>query len=79
MAKKVLIYTTNTCPYCQMTKEFFKENKIDYKEINVSNDQKAAKEMIDKSGQLGVPVVEIDGQIIIGFNKQALKKALDIK
>ncbi|MBS3146999.1 glutaredoxin family protein, partial [Candidatus Woesearchaeota archaeon] len=49
------------------------------KEINVSNDQKAAKEMIDKSGQLGVPVVEIDGQIIIGFNKQALKKALDIK
>jgi len=79
MAKKVLIYTTNTCPYCQMTKEFFKENKIEFKEINVSNDQKAAKEMIDKSGQLGVPVVEIDGQIIIGFNKQALKKALDIK
>jgi len=62
-----------------MTKEFFKENKIEFKEINVSNDQKAAKEMIDKSGQLGVPVVEIDGQIIIGFNKQALKKALDIK
>jgi len=79
MAKNVLIYTTHTCPYCKMTKDFFKENNIKFKEIDVSSDQKAAQEMIKKSGQLGVPVIDIDGTIIVGFNKLALKQALDIK
>jgi len=79
MAKNVLIYTTHTCPYCNMTKDFFKENNIKFKEIDVSSDQKAAQEMIKKSGQLGVPVIDIDGTIIVGFNKLALKQALDIK
>ena len=62
-----------------MAKEFLKENKIEYKEIDVSKDSKAAEEMIEKSGQMGVPVVDIDGQIIIGFDRDAIKKALNIK
>ena len=75
----VTIFTTSHCPYCKMTKDFLKENNIKFKEIDVSSDQKAAQEMIKKSGQLGVPVIDIDGKIIVGFNKLALKQALDIK
>jgi len=75
----VTIFTTSHCPYCKMTKDFLKENNIKFKEIDVSSDQKAAQEMIKKSGQLGVPVIDIDGTIIVGFNKLALKQALDIK
>lgn len=75
----VIIYTTDTCPYCEMAKQFFKSKNIKYKEINVSNDPEAAKEMIEKSGQMGVPVIEIDGKIILGFNKSAIEKALKIK
>lgn len=78
MEKNVIIYTTTNCPYCKTTKEFFKENNVKYKEINVEEDEKAAHEMVKKSGQLGVPVIDIDGQIIIGFDKPALKKALEL-
>ena len=78
MAKSVKIYTTKTCPYCYQTKEFFKANNVKYQEIDVSSDRKAAEEMIHKSGQMGVPVIDIDGTIIIGYNKEALKKALKI-
>ena len=75
----IKLYSTPTCPYCVTLKKFLEEKKVDFEYIDVSQNEQALKEMIDKSGQLGVPVVEIDGQIIIGFNKQALKKALDIK
>lgn len=75
----VTIFTTTHCVWCKATKEFFKENNVKYKEINVEEDEKAAHEMVKKSGQLGVPVIDIDGQIIIGFDKPALKKILDIK
>ena len=75
----IKIYTTPTCPWCKKTKEFFKENKIKFKEINATSDKKAAKEMIEKSGQMGVPVIDIDGEIIVGFNKPAIEKALKIK
>lgn len=74
----VTIYSTPTCSYCKMAKEFFKENKIDYKEINVADDSMAAQDMIRKSGQSGVPVIEVNGNIIIGFDKPALKKALGL-
>lgn len=74
----VKVYTTPICPWCVKTKDFLKENKIEYKEINVAADPKAADEMIRKSGQMGVPVTEVNGQIIVGFNKTALKKALNI-
>ena len=75
---KVIVYSTQTCPWCQKTKDFLKQNKIDFKEIDVGNDEKAAKEMMDKSGQMGVPVIDIDGTIIHGFDEAKLKKALNL-
>ena len=72
----VTIYTTPTCTYCKMTKAFFKENNVEYKEVDVAADQSKAQDMFEKSGQMGVPVVEIDGKIIVGFDKEALKQAL---
>ena len=76
---KVIVYSTPSCPYCHAAKEFFKENKIDYKEIDVSKDQSAAQEMIEKSGQMGVPVISIDKNIIIGFDQPAIEKILNKK
>jgi glutaredoxin-like YruB-family protein len=73
---KITIYTTSNCPFCLLAKNFFKENNIEYQEIDVSNDREAAKEMIEKSGQTGVPVIEIGGKIIVGFNLSEIKKAL---
>jgi len=70
---KVTIYSTPTCPYCQQAKEFFKEKGVEYTEINVAEDQDKAKEMMDKSGQMGVPVIDIDGEIIIGFDKAKIE------
>ena len=77
--EKVTIYTTATCVFCKKAKEFFKEHNIDYKEIDVGKDAKAAKEMVEKSGQMGVPVIEVNNEIIIGFDRPALIKALKIK
>jgi len=74
----VTIYSTPSCSYCFAAKDFFKEHKIKYKEIDVSKDEKALDKMIDKSGQIGVPVIDIDGTIIIGFDRDAIKKALKI-
>lgn len=79
MAKKTIIYSTPNCGYCELAKEFFKANKIEYKEIDVSEDDKAAREMVRKSGQMGVPVIEIDGKMIVGFDKPKVKKALGLK
>ena len=70
----VKIYTTKTCGFCKLAKEFLIKNKIIYTEMDVTNDQSAAQEMIDKSGQMGVPVLVIDGQVIIGFDKEKLRK-----
>ncbi len=76
--KKVIIYSTPSCAYCQMAKKFFKENNIDFQEKNVAEDIPAQKEMIEKSGQMGVPVIEIDGSVVIGFNQPAIKELLGI-
>ncbi len=73
---KVKIYTTSTCPYCDLAKNYFKENKIEYTEINVESDEKAAKEMVEKSEQMGVPVIDINGKIIVGFNKEAIEELI---
>ena len=75
----VTIYTTPTCVYCKMTKAFFKENNVQYEEKDVSADRTAADEMIQKSGQMGVPVIDIDGQILTGFDKEGLSRLLNIK
>ncbi|HLC37034.1 MAG TPA: glutaredoxin family protein [archaeon] len=76
---EVIIYSTSTCPYCEMAKEFFKKHKVKYTEFNVGEDHDKAREMIEKSGQQGVPVIDIGGQIVIGFDKEALMKALGIE
>ena len=76
--KKVIIYSTPTCVYCKMVKEFFKESKIDYTEKDVSVDDKAREEMVDKSHQMGVPVIDIEGEIFVGFDKDILSNALGI-
>ncbi len=73
---KVKIYTTPTCVYCQMAKEYFMKKKIQFEEVDVSRDEGAAMEMVEKSGQMGVPVIEIDGKIIVGFDQEAIEKAL---
>ena len=75
----VKIYTTTTCPYCVMAKRFLKENNVKYEEVNVQENRDAAEEMIEKSGQMGVPVIDVDGTIIVGFDKKALEKALKLK
>lgn len=76
--KNVLIYTTSTCAYCKMTKEYLKENNVPYKEKNVESDEKAREEMVEKSHQLGVPVIDIDGEIFVGFDREGLAKALGL-
>ena len=75
----VTVYSTITCPWCHRAKEFLKEHKIKFRDINVGEDRKAADEMVRKSGQTGVPVIDVDGKIIVGFNEVELKKALKIK
>ena len=75
----VTVYSTPTCPWCKRTKEFLKENKIKFKDFDVSSNKKAAEEMQKKSNQMGVPVMDIDGEIIIGFDESKIKKALKIK
>lgn len=76
---KIIIYTTPSCVYCKMAKAFFKEHNIAYEERDVAADAAARDEMIEKSKQMGVPVVEIDGQIMVGFDKNRLTDLLSIK
>lgn len=75
----VKIYSTSSCPWCNVAKDFLRKHKIKFEDINVGENKKGAEEMIKKSGQMGVPVIDVDGTIIIGFNEQALRKALNIK
>jgi glutaredoxin-like YruB-family protein len=76
--KTVTIYTTPTCHFCQMSKEFFKANGVEYTEKNVAADLEARKEMIDKSGQMGVPVIYVGDDMVIGFDKGRLSSLLGI-
>ncbi|MFH1821464.1 MAG: glutaredoxin domain-containing protein [Methanobacteriota archaeon] len=74
----VKVYTTPTCPYCTMVKSFLRENNVEFVEKNVASDRAAATEMVEKSGQMGVPVLDINGAIIVGFNRDAIKDALKL-
>ena len=82
--KKVAIYTTPTCTYCRQTKEFFKANQVDYVEYNVATDLVRRQEMVDKSGQMGVPVItvaEADGrreEVVVGYDHGRLAKLLRV-
>ena len=74
--KKIIIYTTTYCPWCQKTKEFLKMNGYTYEERNVDKNSEWANEMVQKSGQYGVPVIDIEGKIIIGFSPEEIMDAL---
>ena len=65
---KITIYSTPACPYCEKAKEFLKSYNVAFEEINVAEDRQKAMEMVEKSGQMSVPVIEIDGEILIGFD-----------
>jgi glutaredoxin-like YruB-family protein len=75
--KKVLVYSTPTCPYCTYAKEFFTEKGVDFEDIDVSKDYARAIEMVQKSGQQGVPVIDIDGQIIVGFQPEVFESLIN--
>ncbi|HEC32957.1 MAG TPA: glutaredoxin family protein [Candidatus Kaiserbacteria bacterium] len=78
MDKQIVIYSSPTCHFCQMTKEFFKENNIEYTDYNVSEDTEKRQEMIDKSGQMGVPVIFIGDEMFVGFDKDKLSSAIGL-
>ena len=75
---KVIIYTTPSCVYCKMAKDFFAKNNVQYEERNVATDMKSREEMLEKSQQLGVPVIDVDDTIIVGFDKKNLEIALGL-
>lgn len=72
----VIVYSTPTCGYCKLAKEYLKKNNVPFTDYNVAQDMAKAQEMVRKSGQMGVPVLDVNGQVIIGFNKPAIDKAL---
>lgn len=76
--KNVTVYSTPTCHFCNMAKDYFAQNNIQYTAVDVSADAEKRKEMVEKSGQLGVPVIVIDNDVVIGFNKPKLAQLLNI-
>jgi glutaredoxin-like YruB-family protein len=76
MAKNIKVYSTPACPWCIRLKQFLADNNVEFQNIDVSSDQSAADEMVQKSGQMGVPVMDIDGQIIVGFDRERIKSIL---
>ncbi len=83
---RVIVYSTSTCPWCERVKDFlkekkvkFEEKKVKFEEKNVGEDREAVEEMIEKSGQQGVPVIDVDGKIVVGFDEDKLRKLLKIK
>ena len=77
--KLVKVYSTPTCPWCKRVKQFLTDNGIQYQDLNVAEDKAAREEMVNKSHQLAVPQIAVDGQIVIGFNEKELKEKLGIK
>jgi glutaredoxin-like YruB-family protein len=75
---KVTIYSTPTCVYCKMAKEFFAKNNVAYEEHDVASDMKAREEMVNKSHQLGVPVIDIDNHIVVGFDQRTIEGLLGL-
>lgn len=73
----ITVYTTPTCAFCHAVKEFFKSRKVDYREVDLTQDQKAAQWVMENTGQLAVPVTDIDGTIVIGFDRPKIEAALN--
>ena len=78
MAKNVKVYSTPTCSWCIRVKQFLKDNNTAFSDYDVGSDSAKADEMVNKSGQMGVPVLDIDGEIIVGFDKEKIKAALGL-
>jgi glutaredoxin-like YruB-family protein len=76
--KKVVVYTTPTCEYCKMTKDYFRRHHIDFTEVDVSGDEEAAEKMVAKTGHLGVPQIFIGNDVVIGFDRIMLDKLLHL-
>lgn len=74
--KRVTVYTTTTCPYCVMVKNFLREQGVPFEEVNVQLDPIAARKLVETTGQIGVPQIEIDGQWVIGFDPNAIMELL---
>jgi glutaredoxin-like YruB-family protein len=74
---KVIIYSTSTCPYCVYAKDYFKKKGVAYEDKNVGVDRAAGQEMVKKSGQMGVPVIDIDGEIVVGFQPEVFEQLLN--
>jgi len=76
---KVRVFSTQMCPYCVTLKEFLKQNNIEFEDIDVAENARAREEMIKKSGQMEVPVVDIDGEIVVGFDKKRISELLNLR
>ena len=76
--KPVAIYTTDTCGYCKIAKEYFQKNNVEFSEFNVGTDLAKRQEMIEKSGQMGVPVITVGDDLVVGFNKSRLQELLGL-
>lgn len=74
----IKVYTTNACPWCTKVKNYLRSNNINYEEVNVGLNRVAAMEMVNKSGQMGVPVLDIDGKIVVGFDKRKIDNLLGL-
>lgn len=72
----ITLYTTPSCTYCRKAKDFFRQNRIRFTEYNIASDARKAEEMMKKSGQMGVPVIDINGRVIVGFNQSEVERAL---
>lgn len=74
----VTVYTSNTCPWCVKTKDYLASNGISYNEVNVSQDKAAAAAIVERTGQRGVPIIDIDGEIVLGFDKEEIDRLLNL-
>lgn len=79
MDKKITVYSTPMCPFCIRAKQFLKDSNVQFEDIDVSENQDKAQDMIKRSGQMGVPVIDIGGEIIVGFDKEKIKEVLGLK
>ncbi|MGC8474406.1 MAG: glutaredoxin family protein [Candidatus Dormibacteria bacterium] len=75
---RVLVFTTPTCPWCQRAKQYLRQQRVPYREVDVSRDAAAARDLVRRTGQMGVPVVEIDGRPIVGFDQRAIDRLLGL-
>jgi len=76
--KKVKVFSTKTCPYCVTLKRFLEEKDVEFEEVDIAEDEEGLEEMKEKSGQTGVPVIEIGDEVIVGFEKQKIKQLLNL-